>query len=124
MGRRKTQLTEVSDYFSFTIEVISFISWCMTLTEVLMIMSTQLPAICLLFLTLQQPDGHLQAIIAHLSGRQISEACQVAQNAGDDRLALLLAQAAGSSVVRQMVMVQLAKWAEMKVKAGILMPVF
>ncbi|XP_025085972.1 nuclear pore complex protein Nup98-Nup96-like [Pomacea canaliculata] len=62
-----------------------------------------------------QPDGHLQAIIAHLSGRQISEACQVAQNAGDDRLALLLAQAAGSSVVRQMVMVQLAKWAEMKV---------
>lgn len=66
----------------------------------------------------QQPEGHLQGILAYLSGRQISEACSLAQDAGDDRLALLLAQAAGSDVTRQMVAVQLAKWAEMEVRGN------
>ncbi|KAK7096689.1 nuclear pore complex protein Nup98-Nup96-like [Littorina saxatilis] len=60
-------------------------------------------------------EGHLEGIMAHLSGRQVGEACSLAQDAGDDRLALLLAQAAGSNVPRQMVAVQLAKWAEMGV---------
>ena len=66
----------------------------------------------------QQPEGHLQGILAYLSGRQISEACSLAQDAGDDRLALLLAQAAGSDLTRQMVAVQLAKWAEMEVRGN------
>lgn len=61
----------------------------------------------------QQPDGHLQAIMAQLSGRMFDQACSTAQDAGDDHLALLLAQAAGSDVTRQMITVQLAKWAEM-----------
>ncbi|KAL8559558.1 hypothetical protein ACOMHN_018721 [Nucella lapillus] len=60
-----------------------------------------------------KPEGHLQGIVSHLSGAQVSEACSLAQDAGDDRLALLLAQAAGSDIARQMVAVQLAKWAEM-----------
>ena len=60
----------------------------------------------------------MQGILAYLSGRQISEACSLAQDAGDDRLALLLAQAAGSDVTRQMVAVQLAKWAEMEVRGN------
>ena len=66
----------------------------------------------------QQPEGYLQGILAYLSGRQISEACSLAQGVGDDRLALLLAQAAGSDAPRQMVAVQLAKWAEMGVRGN------
>lgn len=61
----------------------------------------------------QHTDGHLQAIMAQLSGCMINEACSTAQDAGDDRLALLLAQTAGSDIMRQMVTVQLAKWAEL-----------
>ena len=40
----------------------------------------------------------------------------MAQESGDHRLALLLAQAAGSHIPRQMIQKQLANWEELKVR--------
>ncbi|XP_041359202.1 nuclear pore complex protein Nup98-Nup96-like [Gigantopelta aegis] len=58
-------------------------------------------------------QGHLLAIFSYLSGRNISEACSIAQASSDHRLALLLAQAAGSEIPRQMLARQLNGWAEL-----------
>ncbi|CAG5118199.1 unnamed protein product, partial [Candidula unifasciata] len=58
-------------------------------------------------------DSHLKAVFSKLTVREISEACMLAQRGRDHRLALLLAQAAGNTVTRQMVSMQLDKWAEM-----------
>ncbi|XP_059161222.1 nuclear pore complex protein Nup98-Nup96-like isoform X2 [Physella acuta] len=56
----------------------------------------------------------LQAIFSKLTVREISEACFLAQRNRDHRLALLLAQAIGSTASRQMLMMQLQKWAELE----------
>ncbi|XP_048244213.1 nuclear pore complex protein Nup98-Nup96-like isoform X2 [Haliotis rufescens] len=58
-------------------------------------------------------QGHLIAILSYLSGRQITDACTLAQKSGDHRLALSLAQAVGSNVARQMLAQQLEEWAEL-----------
>ncbi|XP_014858981.1 PREDICTED: nuclear pore complex protein Nup98-Nup96 [Poecilia mexicana] len=53
---------------------------------------------------------HTEALFSYLTGRRVSEACQLAQREGDHRLALLLSQASGSRVCRQLLDLQLADW--------------
>lgn len=62
-----------------------------------------------------QEQGHLTAILSCLTGRQILEACQLAQKAGDHLLALLLSQACSSYMPRQMVSQQLEEIMELGV---------
>ncbi|XP_066286606.1 nuclear pore complex protein Nup98-Nup96-like isoform X2 [Branchiostoma lanceolatum] len=58
--------------------------------------------------------GHTDAIFSLLSGRQISQACSLAQQSGDHRLALILAQAGGSHFPREVLGKQLSDWEELK----------
>ena len=51
-----------------------------------------------------------------MSGLKISEACELAQESGDHRLALLIAQSAGSVPSRQLLIGQLYKWHEQQVR--------
>ena len=51
-----------------------------------------------------------------LSGNQISQACRLAQEAHDHRLALLVAQAAGADFPRKLLAEQLLNWSEQKVR--------
>ncbi|XP_033744102.1 nuclear pore complex protein Nup98-Nup96-like [Pecten maximus] len=69
--------------------------------------------------------NHLPAVLAHLSGNQISEACSLAQSSSDHRLALTLAQAAGSHIPRQLVESMLNEWIELEAqkRVGYLDPV-
>lgn len=67
---------------------------------------------------LSQDQGHLQAIFSCLTGRQIVEACQLAQKSGDHTLALLLAQAVSNYMPRQMVSKQLEEMMELGVSEG------
>ncbi|XP_071536079.1 nuclear pore complex protein Nup98-Nup96-like [Panulirus ornatus] len=61
----------------------------------------------------QSEEGHLGAVFAHLTARQISEACILAQDKGDHHLALLLSQACFSQdAPRQILAQQLSNWAE------------
>ncbi|KAG0722886.1 Nuclear pore complex protein Nup98-Nup96 [Chionoecetes opilio] len=58
-------------------------------------------------------EGYLEAILAHLSARQVSQACVLAQDRGDHHLALLLAQSCmGQNAPREIMGQQLANWAE------------
>ncbi|XP_078401075.1 nuclear pore complex protein Nup98-Nup96 isoform X1 [Cetorhinus maximus] len=52
----------------------------------------------------------VEAVFSYLTGKRISEACRLAQQSGDHRLALLLAQAAGGHEVRELLSMQLADW--------------
>ncbi|XP_078078802.1 nuclear pore complex protein Nup98-Nup96 isoform X2 [Mustelus asterias] len=54
--------------------------------------------------------SHVDAVFSYLTGKRISEACKLAQQSGDHRLALLLAQAAGGHQVRELLSMQLADW--------------
>ncbi|XP_069748351.1 nuclear pore complex protein Nup98-Nup96 isoform X2 [Narcine bancroftii] len=54
--------------------------------------------------------SHVDAVFSYLSGKRISEACKLAQQSGDHRMALLLAQACGSLPVRELLSRQLADW--------------
>ncbi|XP_060682361.1 nuclear pore complex protein Nup98-Nup96 isoform X1 [Hemiscyllium ocellatum] len=58
--------------------------------------------------------SHVDGVFSYLTGKRISEACKLAQQSGDHRLALLLAQAAGSQQVRELLNLQLADWNQMK----------
>lgn len=58
--------------------------------------------------------GNIEAVFSLLTGHQISQACQVAQQSGDHRLALLLAQAGGTREARQLVAAQLVDWKELE----------
>ncbi|XP_066985536.1 nuclear pore complex protein Nup98-Nup96 isoform X4 [Macrobrachium rosenbergii] len=58
-------------------------------------------------------ENYLAAIFSHLTARQISEACMLAQSKGDHHLALLLAQSCmGEDSPRQILAQQLSNWAE------------
>ncbi|XP_078371007.1 nuclear pore complex protein Nup98-Nup96-like isoform X3 [Oculina patagonica] len=61
-----------------------------------------------------QESDHLKCIFSYLTGRQISKACQVAQQHGDYRLSLLLSQVTGNAVTRNLLYKQLADWQELK----------
>uniref|UniRef100_A0A0B7B1H5 Nuclear pore complex protein Nup98-Nup96 n=1 Tax=Arion vulgaris TaxID=1028688 RepID=A0A0B7B1H5_9EUPU len=58
-------------------------------------------------------DSHMKAVFSKLTVREISEACMLAQRGRDHRLALLLAEAAGNTITRQMISMQLSRWAEL-----------
>ncbi|XP_042235081.1 nuclear pore complex protein Nup98-Nup96-like isoform X2 [Homarus americanus] len=61
----------------------------------------------------QNKEAYLDAVFAHLTARQISEACVLAQDKGDHHLALLLAQVClGQDTPRQILAQQLSNWAE------------
>ncbi|XP_071847086.1 nuclear pore complex protein Nup98-Nup96-like isoform X3 [Apostichopus japonicus] len=58
--------------------------------------------------------GNIEAVFSLLTGHQIAEACEVAQQSGDHRLALLLAQAGSTREARQLVTAQLVDWRELE----------
>ena len=66
-------------------------------------------------LSFLQGKNHLPALFAHLTGRQISEACSLSQSSGDTRLALVLSQCMGSPSPKQLLDMQLNEWAELGV---------
>ncbi|KAK3588728.1 hypothetical protein CHS0354_019194 [Potamilus streckersoni] len=60
-----------------------------------------------------EDQGYLKAILSSLTGRQIANACGLAQKSGDHRLALLLAEPIGSQEPRQMLDQQIEEWQEL-----------
>ncbi|XP_027557641.1 nuclear pore complex protein Nup98-Nup96 isoform X2 [Neopelma chrysocephalum] len=61
-------------------------------------------------LALARHGSHVEAVFSCLTGKRIGEACRLAQQAGDHRLALLLSQLAGSQPVRDLLTMQLVDW--------------
>ncbi|XP_027009207.2 nuclear pore complex protein Nup98-Nup96 [Tachysurus fulvidraco] len=59
-------------------------------------------------------QSHVEAIFSYLTGHCISEACRLAQKNGDHRLSLLLSQAVGSQISRDLLALQLADWNRMQ----------
>ncbi|XP_021098892.1 nuclear pore complex protein Nup98-Nup96 isoform X6 [Heterocephalus glaber] len=55
-------------------------------------------------------DNPIEAVFSYLTGNRISEACSLAQQSGDHRLALLLSQLVGSHSLRNLLSMQLADW--------------
>ncbi|XP_044274493.1 nuclear pore complex protein Nup98-Nup96 isoform X2 [Varanus komodoensis] len=68
---------------------------------------------------LSQKDSAAEAVFSCLTGKQISEACRLAQESGDHRLALLLSQLAGSQEVRELLALQLTDWQQLQADAFI-----
>ncbi|XP_006032139.1 nuclear pore complex protein Nup98-Nup96 isoform X2 [Alligator sinensis] len=60
--------------------------------------------------SLSRHDNHIEAVFSYLTGKRISEACRLAQQSGDYRLALLLSQLVGSQEVRELLTMQLVDW--------------
>ncbi|XP_025904918.1 nuclear pore complex protein Nup98-Nup96 isoform X2 [Nothoprocta perdicaria] len=60
--------------------------------------------------SLARHDSPVDAVFSCLTGRRIGEACRLAQQAGDHRLALLLSQLAGSQPSRDLLTMQLVDW--------------
>ncbi|XP_067040500.1 nuclear pore complex protein Nup98-Nup96-like isoform X1 [Acropora muricata] len=61
-----------------------------------------------------QESDYLKAIFSYLTGKQIRKACQVAQQHNDFRLSLLLSQATGNSLPRNLCYKQLDEWQKLK----------
>ncbi|XP_077197228.1 nuclear pore complex protein Nup98-Nup96 isoform X2 [Paroedura picta] len=64
--------------------------------------------------SLSQHNSPAEAVFSYLTGKRISEACGLAQQSGDHRLALLLSQLVGSQEVRELVAMQLADWHQLQ----------
>uniref|UniRef100_A0A8C0EYF6 Nuclear pore complex protein Nup98-Nup96 n=1 Tax=Bubo bubo TaxID=30461 RepID=A0A8C0EYF6_BUBBB len=60
--------------------------------------------------SLSRHGNHVEAVFSCLTGKRIGEACRLAQQSGDHRLALLLAQLAGSQPLRDLLTMQLVDW--------------
>ncbi|NXA43427.1 NUP98 protein, partial [Eudromia elegans] len=60
--------------------------------------------------SLSRHGSHVDAVFSCLTGRRIGEACKLAQQSGDHRLALLLSQLAGSQPIRDLLTMQLVDW--------------
>ncbi|XP_065601801.1 nuclear pore complex protein Nup98-Nup96 isoform X2 [Cyrtonyx montezumae] len=60
--------------------------------------------------SLTQHHSHVEAVFSCLTGRRIGEACRLAQQAGNHRLALLLSQLVGSQPTRDLLTMQLVDW--------------
>ncbi|XP_068024646.1 nuclear pore complex protein Nup98-Nup96 [Melanerpes formicivorus] len=69
--------------------------------------------------SLAHHSHHLEAVFSYLTGKRVGEACRVAQQAGDHRLALLLSQLAGSQPVRDLLTMQLVDWHRLQADAFI-----
>nr|XP_045000918.1 nuclear pore complex protein Nup98-Nup96 isoform X2 [Jaculus jaculus] len=59
-------------------------------------------------------DNPVEAVFSYLTGKRIREACSLAQQSGDHRLALLLSQLIGSQSVRELLTMQLADWHQLQ----------
>ncbi|XP_052555226.1 nuclear pore complex protein Nup98-Nup96 isoform X3 [Tympanuchus pallidicinctus] len=59
---------------------------------------------------LTQHHNRVEAVFSCLTGRRIGEACRLAQQAGNHRLALLLSQLVGSQPTRDLLTMQLVDW--------------
>ncbi|XP_033261467.1 nuclear pore complex protein Nup98-Nup96 isoform X9 [Orcinus orca] len=64
--------------------------------------------------SLTRKDNHVEAVFSYLTGKRISEACSLAQQSGDHRLALLLSQLVGSQSVRELLTMQLVDWHQLQ----------
>ncbi|XP_023394778.1 nuclear pore complex protein Nup98-Nup96 isoform X5 [Loxodonta africana] len=64
--------------------------------------------------SLTRKDNPVEAVFSYLTGKRISEACCLAQQSGDHRLALLLSQLAGSQSVRELLTMQLVDWHQLQ----------
>ncbi|KAH0625336.1 hypothetical protein JD844_033863 [Phrynosoma platyrhinos] len=64
--------------------------------------------------SLSQNSNPAEAVFSYLTGKQIREACRLAQHSGDHRLALLLSQLVGSQEVRELLAMQLADWHQLQ----------
>ncbi|KAK7807158.1 hypothetical protein U0070_018149 [Myodes glareolus] len=64
--------------------------------------------------SLTRRDSPIEAVFSYLTGSRISEACSLAQQSGDHRLALLLSQLVGSQSVRELLTMQLADWHQLQ----------
>ncbi|XP_014445902.1 nuclear pore complex protein Nup98-Nup96 isoform X6 [Tupaia chinensis] len=64
--------------------------------------------------SLTQKDSPVEAVFSYLTGNRISEACSLAQQSGDHRLALLLSQLVGSQSVRELLTMQLVDWRQLQ----------
>uniref|UniRef100_A0A8C0AVJ2 Nuclear pore complex protein Nup98-Nup96 n=1 Tax=Buteo japonicus TaxID=224669 RepID=A0A8C0AVJ2_9AVES len=60
--------------------------------------------------SLSRHSNHIEAVFSCLTGKRIGEACRLAQQSGDHRLALLLSQLAGSQPIRDLLTMQLVDW--------------
>ncbi|KAM6157513.1 nuclear pore complex protein Nup98-Nup96 isoform 4-T4 [Rhynchocyon petersi] len=64
--------------------------------------------------SLTRKDNPIEAVFSYLTGKRISEACCLAQQSGDHRLALLLSQLVGSQSCRELLTMQLADWHQLQ----------
>ncbi|XP_016073611.1 PREDICTED: nuclear pore complex protein Nup98-Nup96 isoform X2 [Miniopterus natalensis] len=64
--------------------------------------------------SLTRKDNPVEAVFSYLTGKRISEACSLAQQSGDHRLALLLSQLVGSQSVRELLTMQLVDWHQLQ----------
>jgi len=62
-----------------------------------------------------QHGSEASIIFQHLTGHQLKQACDVAQQNGDHQLALLIGQASGMDDMRNFVQHQLIMWDQSKV---------
>ena len=65
------------------------------------------------------PGAAANRVFAMLTGHQVERACEAAVEAGDLRLATLLAQAGGDDEFREDLYLQLAKWREYRVEGHV-----
>ncbi|KAM3934269.1 nuclear pore complex protein Nup98-Nup96 [Leptodactylus fuscus] len=65
--------------------------------------------------TLHRHERPVEAVFSFLTGCRISEACLLAQKAGDHRLAMLLSQLVGSHQVVELNVMQLVDWKNLQV---------
>uniref|UniRef100_A0A2K6U901 Nuclear pore complex protein Nup98-Nup96 n=1 Tax=Saimiri boliviensis boliviensis TaxID=39432 RepID=A0A2K6U901_SAIBB len=64
--------------------------------------------------SLTQKNSPVEAVFSYLTGKRISEACSLAQQSGDHRLALLLSQFVGSQSIRELLTMQLVDWHQLQ----------
>ncbi|XP_066106821.1 nuclear pore complex protein Nup98-Nup96 isoform X4 [Saccopteryx bilineata] len=64
--------------------------------------------------SLTRKDNPVEAVFSYLTGKRISEACCLAQQSGDHRLALLLSQLVGSQSIRELLTMQLVDWHQLQ----------
>ncbi|XP_025029555.1 nuclear pore complex protein Nup98-Nup96 isoform X1 [Python bivittatus] len=64
--------------------------------------------------SLSQNNNPAEAVFSYLTGKQIGNACRLAQQSGDHRLSLLLSQLVGSQEIRELLALQLADWHQLQ----------
>ncbi|XP_077618314.1 nuclear pore complex protein Nup98-Nup96 [Crocuta crocuta] len=69
--------------------------------------------------SLTRKDKPVEAVFSYLTGKRISEACSLAQQSGDHRLALLLSQLVGSQSIRELLTMQLVDWHQLQANSFI-----